>query len=312
MMNRRTFLNAAGAAAVLLAFHVVPGAAQGFGGPMGAQMGEMITKMRQSRAFADPGVSGMSNLLTRSDVRNELMLNGRQTEALADLQNGFPAAMGQQMRDAFQKMRDELGGASPQNMSPEERQQFGAQMQTTMQEAQFAVLADQDKKAESLLTTAQMKRLHELDLQWRGPLALADAKNNAKLNLSPEQQTKFTDMLKEFRAKQQESRGGMWGGGRGPGGAARPGQAGQNKQAGANQSGANQDTTNGQPPAGGPGGRRGFPTPEEMQTQMETSSKAVLKLRKTTDEKALALLTPEQQQQWKTMQGRLFTFRLNL
>jgi hypothetical protein len=311
MMNRRTFFNTASVAAALFTAAIVPGLAQGFGGgpggPMGAQMGEMMTKMRQSRAFADPGVSSTSNLLTRSDVRNELMLNGRQSEALADLQSGFPAAIGQQMRDAFQKMRDELGGASPQNMSPEERQQFGEQMRTTMQEAQFAVQADQDKKAEALLTPAQLKRLHELDLQWRGPLAVADAKTNEKLNLTPEQQTKFTDMLKEFRAKQQEARGGMWGGGRGRPGAAQPGQAGQN-----GQTGANQDNANGQPPAGGPGGRRGFPTPEEMQTQMETSSKAILKLRKTTDEKALAVLTPEQQQQWKAMQGRVFTFRLNL
>ena len=293
MMNRRTFLNAASVAAVLLTAQVVPCMAQGFGGgpggPMGAQMGEMMTKMRQSRAFADPGVSSASSLLTRADVRNELMLNGRQTEALADLQNGFPAAMGQQMRDAFQKMRDEMGAANPQDMSPEERQQFGAQMQTTMQEAQFAVLADQDKKAEALLNPAQIKRLHELDLQWRGPLAVADAKTNAKLNFTPEQQTKLTDMLKDFRAKQQESRGGMWGGGRG-----RPGAGGQTGQAGA--AGANQNGANGQPPASGPGapgGRRGFPTPEEMQAQMETSSKAILKLRKTTDEKALALLTPE-------------------
>ena len=256
MMNRRTFLNAAVAAAALLRLPCRSrhgaGIWGGPGGPMGAQMGEMMTKMRQSRAFADPGVSNTSNLLTRSDVRNELMLNGRQTEALTDLQNGFPAAMRQQMRDAFQKMRDELGGANPQNMSPEERQQFGEQMRTTRQEAQFAVMADQDKKAEALLTPAQLKRLHELDLQWRGPLALADAKTNEKLNLTPEQQTKFTAMLKEFRAKQQEARGGMLGGGGGRAGAARPGQTAQNGQN--QQAGANQDNTNGQPPAGGPGG----------------------------------------------------------
>ncbi len=220
-LNRQLLLNVAGAAAVLFLSASLPSLAQrpgggqgraggangangangpgaAFGGmmntPMGAQMGEMLNKMRQTRAFVDPGVSNTSNLLTRSDVRNELVLNGRQTEAIAALSSGYPAAMMQGIMttviSSMQKMQQDGVNMDFRTMTPDDRQQMFTQMRDKATESMFAVQADQDKKAEASLTPAQLKRLHELDLQWRGPLALTEEKLADKVNLTSEQRAK--------------------------------------------------------------------------------------------------------------------------
>jgi len=163
MMNRRTFLSVTlfhFSAAALFFGASLPTQAQGPGGGFfGGQMGEMIGKMRQSRAFADPGISNTANLLTRPDVTNELVLNGRQTEALAELQSGYPAAMMQQMQTTFAKVFQDQGAVNFQSMTAEERQEFGQQMRDKAQEAMFTVQADQDKKSEAGLAPSQLKRL---------------------------------------------------------------------------------------------------------------------------------------------------------
>ncbi len=312
----RAVRRTAGVAATLLLCAHLPLRAQGvqqftLSGPMG----DMVGKMRQSRSFSDPGVSGTSNLLTRSDVRNELALNGRQTEALTDLQNGYPAAMAQPIMSLFQKMMSE-GGGNPRDMSPEDQKAFGEQMRVKVQETQFAVQGEQDKKAEAVLTPAQAKRLRELDLQWRGPLALTDSALTAKLPLTADQQAKFTAMLREYRNQQQAARAGMFGmGPRNAPGGARTG-TGRNNAKPSSQDAAPKgadaaaDAAPPMPPT--PGGRFVMPNPEQMQAQIEEQDKQITTLRKGMDAKALALLTPEQQQQWKAMQGRPFTFRANL
>ena len=306
--RRRALLCKTGAAAVLFLAAGLPLRAQNIpqinlGGPMG----EMIGKMRQSRSFADPGISNTSNLLTRADVRNELVLNGRQTEALTDLQNGYPAAMAQQMMNMMQQMRSDTGGANPADMTPEDRQQYVQQMRSKVQDTVAVAQGEQDKKAEGVLTPSQTKRLRELDLQWRGPLALADSVTGAKLPLTADQQPKFAALLKEYRDQQQALRGGMFGMGRPIPPA--PVNAGVTAKKAAPPAG--DPNAPASPPQPELGGRFTLPTPEEMQTQMEEQDKQIVKLRKVVDAKALALLTPAQQQQWKTMQGRPFAFRIS-
>ncbi len=182
-LNRKPVLLVAGAAAVLFLSANGLSFAQGAGGqgganggnptptltpgqipnvtgaimnsPMGAQMGEMLNKMRQTHAFVDPGVGQTANLLTRSDVRNELILNGRQTETIVGLQNGYPAAMMTgimtTVMSSIQKMQQEGGNLDPRSMSPDERQQMFTQMRDTVTDSLTAVQADQNKKSEAVL-----------------------------------------------------------------------------------------------------------------------------------------------------------------
>lgn len=367
-LNRQLLLNVAGAAAVLFLSASLsslaqrPGGGQGrargangangpgaaFGGmmntPMGAQMGEMLNKMRQTRAFVDPGVSNTSNLLTRSDVRNELVLNGRQTEAIAALSSGYPAAMMQGVMttviSSMQKMQQDGVNMDFRTMTPDDRQQMFTQMRDKATESMFAVQADQDKKAEASLTPAQLKRLHELDLQWRGPLALTEEKLADKVNLTSEQRAKFTALLKELRDARMKAQMGMFSpgggfpgapgaGGRGAANAGKPNGAGVTKDANppAKTGDAGAPNGAGTPPAkpatpgadpnaeinaalNAPGaGNFTPPSPEQIQRATDEASKQSEALLKAMDKKGLLLLTPEQQAQWKLLQGKPFTFR---
>ena len=350
-LNRKPSLIAAGAAAVLFLSASSLSVAQGAGGqgranggnapgqltpgqvpnitgafmnsPMGAQIGDMLNKTRQNHGFVDPGVSNTSNLLTRSDVRNELLLNGRQTETIANLQNGYPAAMMSGLMTtimgAMQKMQQDGGTLDPRSMSPDERQQMITEMRDKMTESVTALQADQDKKSEAALTPAQTKRLKELDLQWRGPLALSDEKLGEKVALTPDQRTQFKAMLKELRdarVKAQTSAfmpGGFPGlPGATPNAPAPKPQAGKTGTRGTAQTGKTNPAPNTPPdPAAAPTPGSGFtpPTLEQMQQTNEATAKQSEALLKAMDKKALLLLTPEQQAQWKLLQGKPFTFR---
>ena len=314
-----------------------PGAGQAalgnfFNSPMGAQINDMVQKSRQLPGFADPGISNASNLLTRTDVRNHLFLNGRQTEALGEQQTNYLPSLATQMVSVFQNM---FQGANLQEMSPEDRQSYladvGTKVADKVQDTLTSFQGDQDKKAEALLKPDQVKRLHELDLQWRGPLALNDATVGEPFQLTADQKSKLSAMLKEYRATQQTARGGFMGmGGMRPGGLPGIGQPNAGKPVGGDKgnpappangagqpnaaagNGAGDKNTGVQPPAV-PGNLANFrmPSPEEMSNMMDDNNKKMVKLRKTVDEKALALLTPEQQQKWKAIQGKPFAFRTN-
>ena len=357
-LNRKPVLLVAGAAAVLFLSANGLSLAQGAGGqgrangsaanggvapgqipnvtgaimnsPMGAQMGEMLNKMRQSHAFVDPGIGQTSSLLTRSDVRNELVLNGRQTETIVGLQNGYPAAMMTgimtTVMSSIQKMQQEGGNLDVRSMSPDERQQMFTQMRDTVTDSLTAVQADQNKKSEAILTPAQTKRLRELDLQWRGPLALSDEKLADKVSLTPDQRVKFTAMLKELRDTRMKAQTSMFspgggfpglpgaGGNRPTGARGGTGARGTTGKSGAqptDPNGAGNPAPNTPTDAAAPAPPGGFtpPTPEQIQQATDAAAKQSEAALKAADKKALLLLTPEQQAQWKLLQGKPFTFR---
>jgi len=325
MMNRRSFLRTGVAALIVGTLALIsPSAhAQGIGGflnsPMGAQINDMVQKGRQLPGLADPGICNAANLLTRTDVRNHLFLNGRQTEALGEMQGNYLPAMATQIMTVVQTM---FQGANLTEMSPEDQKAYfadmGTKMADKMQETITTFQADQDKKAEAVLKPDQIKRLHELDLQWRGPLALTDATVNEPFQLTADQKAKLAAMLKEFRTTQQTARGafmGMGGGRPGLTGAA----PGAPAQGGASPTPPAKGTPDTPAPATGDGqsppalnlNNFRMPSAEEMNTMLYENNKKMVKLRKVVDEKALALLTPEQQQKWKAVQGKPFAFRAN-
>jgi len=232
----------------------------------------------------DPTQSAKLMLIQRDDVRSELVISAKQRE---------------QMDQEQQKAREEMRNNRPdfsqfQNLSPEERrakmEEFRNQMQTQMRTFNDQMTA----KIEAVLTPAQQKRLGELDLQWRGPLALADDKVSALVRLTPDQQRQVGNILNEYRTGQQQvMQNAFQGFGRGPGAGPGGGQGGgQGADAG-----------------GGQGGQRPQFNPEEMRTRMENAQKEVEKIKKASADKVVALLAPEQKQIWKAAQGKIFIFR---
>lgn len=261
------------------------GAAQGqFGGRGAGGMNGRGAFGRQS----DPSMSSEMELLQRDDVRAHLFLNGRQKEQLDSLVQQGRADMQAQMQ-ASRPNR-----ASMRGLPADDRQAKMQEMRDQRQSAMQTLVGAQEAKAAAILTPAQSKRLRELDLQWRGPLALSDPKVAEKVSLTSDQSVKVKEQVGAYRKARQEAMRGQFAGmgGRGQRGAA--GQPGSAAQAG-------------QP------GQAAIPPPsldpQVMQARMAETQKTLDKLRKTAGARTLTLLTPAQQQTWKTLQGQPFTFR---
>lgn len=299
-MNRNTLLTTVTAAAVALLIGLTsPQAAQaqrqggggrgGFGG-FGAPFG-----MGRMGGMNDPTRSSAMMLLQRDDVQSHLMITARQREALQDMQNKAMTEFQQKMqanRPDFQSLR---------NLSPEERQTKIQEMQQQMQQTMQSFQEDLDKKTEAILKPAQVKRLHELDLQWRGPLAIADPKVGDQLDLSQEQKGKLGEILTEFRTKQQEAMRSAFGGFGGRGRRNRNNNGDPNGNAnGDPNAGAGQQDGNAPPQR---------PDPQQMQARFAEAQKEIEKIKKESSAKVLELLAPEQKQKWDDLVGKKFTFR---
>lgn len=232
----------------------------------------------------DPSHSSVIEIIKRDDVRSELFVDGPQREKMMDMDKQQQQQMMQTIQDMQPKIQEFVTGL--QGLSQEERQsksqEFFGTVQTTLQQSQ----TDQEKKLETILRPGQMKRLHELDLRWRGPLAVSDDKVAEPYNFTTDQKAKIAEILKEFRETQRKSMTGMQ--------ALRPATAGA---AGNAQTAPNQGT----PP--------GRPTQEDMQKRMEEMMKETDKARKIGGDKVLALLTPEQAAKWQASIGKPFKFR---
>ncbi|MCS6775993.1 MAG: Spy/CpxP family protein refolding chaperone [Chloroherpetonaceae bacterium] len=232
----------------------------GRGGMMGGGMFNM-----------DPTQSSKIMLLQRDDVRTELGISARQREQ-----------MDQERQKAMEEMRNNrppFDFQSLQGLSPEERRAKMQELREQMMPQMRAMGEQMAARMEAVLTPAQQKRLAELDLQWRGPLALGDEKVASKVGLTPDQQRQIANILNEFRTGQMEvMRNAM--------GDFRPGGRGQ----------------------GEPGGPPQF-NPEEMRARFEATQREVQRIRKASEDKVVALLTAQQRQTWKTLQGKAFTFR---
>ncbi len=238
------------------------GRGQGGGGMMGMGRGGM---------FGDPLQSNANQLLQREDVQGELAINGTQKEKMQSAQQQSGQNMRQKMQQKMQESGIDFQGGG--NMTPEQRQQ----MMQTMQEVRKTMAADQQKQMDEVLTAPQRKRLAELDLQFRGSLALGEETVAKKFSLTPDQQREVGNIMTEYRTGQQETMQAM-GGGRGRGGV------------GGNDAGAP-------------------PDPAVFQTRMEEGRKAMDRVKKASGDKIVALLSDSQKAAWKAAQGKLFTFK---
>ncbi len=284
----------------------------GFGGFGGAQGGAGFQGGPGQRGMnglniVDPSRSAVMQLLQRDDVRTELLITAQQREQLDALRTSSQQELQTKMREAFQNMRQQQqnGQGNPNNnVDPNadpatQRQQRRQQMQTTMQSVQTSVQEDQDKQLAKILTPKQLQRLHELDLQWRGPMALVDPKVGDPFMLTPQEHTTVTSTEQDYRQAQRDAMRTMFAG--------MPG-FGRRGQGNANGAQANPNAPNGQPNANAQ--PQPPPTQEELQARRDAAQKQIDKALKTDGDKVLAALTPEQKQHWTQLLGRPFTFRL--
>lgn len=123
----------------------------------------------QQGGFGFTGMRGMVGdmILMRSDVQRELNLTEQQKAKINEMQ--------QAMRMAREELR---------NLPPDQRRQ-------RMQELR------QKNDPKQVLTDAQKKRLHELELQWQGPIALMNPEIAREVGLTEEQRSKIQGILTE-------------------------------------------------------------------------------------------------------------------
>lgn len=263
----------------------------GFAGP-GGQFGQFGPGARGGfgMQFAqtndrNPLTSHVYALVNRPDVQNNIRLDLNQKNALAQYQQQAQDSIRQQMQQMFQNMRAQRGQRGQRGQGaqrdPNQRQQMREQMQSQRAEIQNKITTGLN----DVLKPDQVKRLHELDLQWRGVLSLADPKVADEVQVSSEHRAAISTLLNDYQAKQREARQQMF------------------QQFRANRQQPNQPNQPNQ----------------QRQLNAQTGANPFLALqrqddaaRKDAEEKALALLSADERAKWQKAQGAPFTFRTDI
>lgn len=265
---KRNTLYALSALALVLGVSAPQAQAQRGGGSAVRNLGRML----------DPGASSVRTLLKRDDVKTEIALSQRQSEQLEEIAGKAQAEARQKSQGNLPDPAAALG--SLKDLSDEERnakmQEMAQKQREARQANESAISAEVDDKVETVLRKEQVARLHQLDLQWRGPLALSDKKVADRFNLTQEQRGKLTALLSEYRKSQTE----MF----------------------TNSFAAFKPAPN-TPPQ-----RLDKDAIEAKLMEMQTN---LDKVRTAQADKVLALLTDEQKTAWNAAQGTKFPFRKN-
>jgi hypothetical protein len=214
--------------------------------------------------MSQPNMSNTLGLLMRPEVQNEIRLDLRQRNALAQVQDNARNRAMQRIRDQFQQMR---------NLSPEERRQRMQNMRNEMMTQMQQFQGEINEQLKQLLRENQLERLHQLDLQWRGPMAMADPKVAEEIKLSQKSRAEINKIFSEY----QRSVGEVF--------------------RGAFEQWQQQ---------GGP--RGGAPMPD-FQSRLSPLRQKVDELKKSSEQQVLELLTPEERSRWNAALGEPFRFR---
>src|SRR5207244_7746483 len=120
------------------------------------------------------------------DVQNELGLDAHQKDTLA---NVFSRSDSQIVV---------LPSRDISKLSDEERKQWQAEINRQAAEQAQHILKERQREVEEILRRDQRERLTEIDLQWRGILALGDKSLSERLAISPEHQELIIAILAKF------------------------------------------------------------------------------------------------------------------
>jgi hypothetical protein len=139
-----------------------------------------------------PAMNYSRDLLKRTDVQNELGLDAVQKEALekALRKSDMPIVV-----------RPVVNHRDISRLSDEERRQWQAEINRQAFNETLFIMNQRRREGEEILRPDQRKRLTEIDLQWRGILALGDKSLSNRLGVSPEHQERIADILAKFFLK---------------------------------------------------------------------------------------------------------------
>lgn len=230
----------------------------------------LVAPAAQAQAPATPTVSqpvasarNPMGLLMRSDVQREIRLDLRQRNALAQLQQEMQTERRQRMIEFLREQRGE---------GPGDRRERMQQMREQMRERNLAIVGELSEKVKAILKPEQVERLDQLDLQWRGPSALADARVAQQVGLGAAARGEVSRIVSEAARHRSEVMREL---------------LEQWRQAGGPQVG---------------------PPPTEETAPLATR-RALAAIQKESDGQVLAVLTPEEARRWREIQGEPFTFR---
>jgi hypothetical protein len=212
--------------------------------------------------------SNPMGLLQRIEVQTHLHLDLRQKNALAELQNGMQADMRSRMQQVFQGNNP----ANMRNMTPEQRNTQMQEMQGKVQAAMETFQGELTDKVKKILKPEQVTRLHQLDLQKRGPLGLSDAKVADELKLSPESRAAIAKISADYQAT-----------------------VGKTMQEAFQSAAQNGNLQRGQGP--------------DLSNRLSPVRKAIDKAKKDAEDKIVAALTTDEKAAWTAAQGDPFKFR---
>ena len=145
----------------------------------------------------DPGVSYIHQLIKRPDVRSDLFLDSKQRDQLEDMEAAENQAANHRIAQLGGAIKGSQGGAAAR--SGDGAQNSISDRATKLHEMVQGSADERDKKLAEILTPKQIKRLKELDLQYRGPLAMVVKPVADKALLTDKEAPAVADLLKEYR-----------------------------------------------------------------------------------------------------------------
>lgn len=138
---------------------------------------------------ASPAANFSQELLKRTDVQNELGIDANQKAALAK-------ALNQSNMRSIVRTYPDLS-----RMSDEERKQWQAQINRQANKDVAFLMNQQRREVDEALRPEQRKRLTELDLQWRGILALVDQGLSDELGILPSHYKAIEQIVNVFEVR---------------------------------------------------------------------------------------------------------------
>ncbi len=224
------------------------------------------------RGAVDPLRYNALSLLLRNDVRGEIGVSVTQREAIEEI--------GKQ-KSAPRPLRIEAKGGNETDI----RQQIQQTMNASLEES--------NKTVEIVLHREQIQRLRQIDLRWRGALAIADKVVAEPLNMDAEQHRQASEYLQAYRDQQSAITMDAY-----------KDFMQTQQQNGTDDNGGERKTIS---------MRLRIPDRKEMtpaqRQKFDEMEEKIEKIRAEFNLKALALLTPEQKIAWTKLQGKPFAFR---
>jgi hypothetical protein len=139
---------------------------------------------------ASPAANFSNSLLKRRDVQIELGLDDHQKDALAKV-----------FRVSYIEVPLTAMFRDISNLSDAERKQWQAEVNREAAAVAGKIMDDRRRQLEEVLRPDQRTRLTELDLRWRGILALGDKNLSDRLGISPAHHERIAQIVADFEVK---------------------------------------------------------------------------------------------------------------